>query len=43
VADSFEITDDLIARSDEPGNTGWGFFVDLWTDNGPARSCTSSA
>jgi hypothetical protein len=27
---------DAIARSDEPGDTGWGFFLDLWTDEGPA-------
>src|SRR3954452_16699124 len=26
-----------ISKSDEPGDTGWGFYLDLWTDECPAR------
>ena len=24
-------------KSDEPGDQGWGFFLDLWTEDGPAQ------
>ena len=33
---------ETITKSDEPGDQGWGFFLDLWTEDGPAR-CTSRA
>ena len=28
---------EAIAKSDEPDLPGWSFFLDLWTDTGPAR------
>ncbi len=28
---------EAISRSDDPTDTGWAFFLDLWTDTGPAR------
>ena len=28
---------EAIAKSDDPGDPGWAFFLDLWTENGPAR------
>ena len=28
---------EAIAKSDEPGDQGWGFFLDLWTEDGPAQ------
>ncbi len=28
---------EAIARSDEPDSPGWSYFLDLWTDTGPAR------
>ena len=28
---------DALTRSDDPDFEGWSFFVDLWTDAGPAR------
>ena len=28
---------EAIAKTDEPGAEGWTYFLDLWTDNGPAR------
>jgi hypothetical protein len=28
---------EAIMKSDEPGDQGWGFFLDLWTEDGPAR------
>jgi len=28
---------EAITRSDEPDEEGWTFFLDLWTDHGPAR------
>jgi hypothetical protein len=28
---------EAIARSDEPGEQGWGYFLELWTETGPAR------
>ena len=26
-----------LSRSDEPGDDGWAYFLDLWTEDGPAR------
>ena len=28
---------EAIAKSDEPGDESWAYFLDLWTENGPAR------
>jgi hypothetical protein len=28
---------EAITRSDEPDEEGWTYFLDLWTDDGPAR------
>ena len=28
---------EAIARSDDPELPGWGYFLDLWTETGPAR------
>jgi hypothetical protein len=28
---------EAITKSDEPDLPGWAFFLDLWTENGPAR------
>jgi hypothetical protein len=28
---------EAISRSEEPGDDGWAYFLDLWTDEGPAR------
>jgi hypothetical protein len=28
---------EAIAKSDEPDMPGWSYFLDLWTENGPAR------
>jgi hypothetical protein len=28
---------EAIAKSDDPGLPGWAYFLDLWTENGPAR------
>jgi hypothetical protein len=28
---------ETISRSEEPGDDGWAYFLDLWTDEGPAR------
>jgi hypothetical protein len=28
---------EAITKSDEPDDEGWTYFLDLWTDNGPAR------
>jgi hypothetical protein len=28
---------EAIARSDEPDEEGWTYFLDLWTEDGPAR------
>ena len=28
---------EAIMKSDEPGDAGWGFFLDLWTEDGPAQ------
>ena len=28
---------EAIARSDDPGAPGWAYFLDLWTETGPAR------
>jgi hypothetical protein len=28
---------EAITKSDEPGEPGWSFFLELWTDDGPAR------
>ena len=28
---------EAIAKSDEPGDQGWAFFLDLWTEDGPAQ------
>ena len=28
---------EAIARSDDPDGPGWAYFLDLWTENGPAR------
>jgi hypothetical protein len=28
---------EAIAKSDEPDEPGWAFFLDLWTETGPAR------
>jgi hypothetical protein len=28
---------EAIMKSDEPGDQGWGFFLDLWTEDGPAQ------
>ncbi len=28
---------EAIAKSEEPGDESWSFFLDLWTDDGPAR------
>jgi hypothetical protein len=28
---------EAIARSDDPGVPGWAYFLDLWTETGPAR------
>ena len=28
---------EAIMKSDEPGDQGWGFFLDLWTEDGPAK------
>ena len=29
---------EAIMKSDEPGDQGWGFFLDLWTEDGPATA-----
>ena len=28
---------EAISRSEDPGDDGWGYFLDLWTEDGPAR------
>ena len=28
---------EAITKSDEPEQDGWAYFLDLWTDDGPAR------
>jgi hypothetical protein len=28
---------EAIARSDDPAEPGWSYFLDLWTEDGPAR------
>jgi hypothetical protein len=28
---------EAIAKSDDPGQPGWAYFLELWTDTGPAR------
>jgi hypothetical protein len=28
---------EAIAKSDDPGEPGWSYFLDLWTETGPAR------
>ncbi|MGZ4344270.1 MAG: DUF7668 domain-containing protein, partial [Solirubrobacteraceae bacterium] len=28
---------EAIAKSDDPDQPGWAYFLDLWTDTGPAR------
>jgi hypothetical protein len=28
---------EAIAKSEEPGDESWSYFLDLWTDDGPAR------
>ena len=28
---------EAIAKSDQPDGPGWAYFLDLWTENGPAR------
>jgi hypothetical protein len=28
---------EAIAKSDDPGLPGWAYFLDLWTEHGPAR------
>jgi hypothetical protein len=28
---------EAVTRADEPGETGWTYFLELWTDDGPAR------
>jgi hypothetical protein len=28
---------EAIAKSDDPNEPGWAYFLDLWTDEGPAR------
>ena len=28
---------EAIAKSDDPDDPGWAYFLDLWTDTGPAR------
>jgi hypothetical protein len=28
---------EAIAKSDDPGAPGWSYFLDLWTETGPAR------
>ena len=28
---------EAIAKSDDPDQPGWGYFLDLWTETGPAR------
>ncbi len=28
---------EAIARSEDPDLPGWAYFLDLWTENGPAR------
>jgi hypothetical protein len=28
---------EAIAKSDDPEQPGWAYFLDLWTENGPAR------
>jgi hypothetical protein len=28
---------EAISRSEEPGDDGWAYFLDLWTEDGPAR------
>jgi hypothetical protein len=28
---------EAIAKSDDPGEPGWSYFLDLWTEAGPAR------
>ena len=28
---------EALSRSEEPGDDGWAYFLDLWTENGPAR------
>ena len=28
---------EAISKSDDPADTGWAYFLDLWTDEGPAR------
>jgi hypothetical protein len=28
---------EAIAKSDDPGDPGWAYFLDLWTETGPAR------
>ena len=33
---------EAIAKSDDPNLPGWSYFLDLWTDTGPA-ACTSRA
>ena len=28
---------EAIAKSDDPDDPGWAYFLDLWTETGPAR------
>jgi hypothetical protein len=28
---------EAVTRSDEPDEPGWSYFLELWTDTGPAR------
>ncbi|WP_156028021.1 DUF7668 domain-containing protein [Candidatus Solirubrobacter pratensis] len=28
---------EAITKADDPGDEGWTYFLDLWTENGPAR------
>jgi hypothetical protein len=28
---------EAISRSEDPGDDGWAYFLDLWTEDGPAR------
>jgi len=28
---------EALSRSEEPGDDGWAYFLDLWTEDGPAR------
>ena len=28
---------EAITKSDEPENPGWAYFLELWTETGPAR------